>query len=258
MRFRPQNTLWLAALAALTASAAVLTGPTAAVAALIALLLVAMAASLIEFQPRQLRNSIPVSPLAARRMSPQAREAAERARRRSTFTAPGLTLLDVGLISLQSSFDGMVMRRSRSISLDDKGVRPYITIHVMPDQAERNAIIRFEIVDHNGDTQYIHEMKTYLRDGEMNILADHQLPLSGNERLAGAGDWDLRVSVDGSLMGMFSFTATPSIAARSRQFEQEAERARYRLEDDAGDSSPVSLDELLRTDQKNRDEGQLR
>lgn len=254
MRFRRRNTVWLAALTALVALAAVLAGPTPAVAALFALLLVAIAASLIEFQPRQLRSTIPASPLAAMRMSPQAREASERARRRSTMTTPGLTLLDVGLISLQASFDGMVMRRSRSVSLDDKGVRPYIILHIAPDQAERNGIVRFEIIDQNGETQYIHEMKTYLRDGEMNILADHQLPLAGNERLAGAGDWDLRVSVDGSLIGLFSFNTTPSLAARQRQFEREVQDAAYRLEDEVEDSSPVSLDELLRANQKDRNQ----
>jgi hypothetical protein len=254
MRFRRRNLVWLAALSALTAAAAVLAGPTPAVAALFALLLVAAAASLIELQPRQRKNSIPTSPLAMMRMSPQAREASERAHRRSGFPLPGLTLLDVGLISLQSSFDGMVMRRSRSISLDDKGVRPYITLHVAPDQADRNSIVRFEIIDHNGERQYVHEMKTYLRDGEMNILADHQLPLAGNERLSSAGDWDLRVALDGSLIGLFSFTTTPSIAARQRQFERQAQDAAYRLEDDAEETSPVSLDELLRASQKDRNQ----
>lgn len=225
--------------------------------ALVALYAVALAASLIELQPRRLREAIPASPLTRMRMSAQAREASERARRRSSYAPSGLTLLDVGLISLVTSSDGsMIMRRGRQISLDDSGVRPYITLNIEPNDADRNALIRFEIIDHNGQVQYVHEMKTFLRDGEMNILADTQLPLYGNERLPGAGDWDLRVSVDGATLGLLSFGTTPSIAGRSRQVARQADTAAIRLEDEADDSSPVSLEDLLRASQKERGQGQ--
>src|SRR5690606_4120924 len=113
--------------------------------------------------------------------------------------------------------EGMVMRRTRSISKDDDGVRPYATLHVGPSAADTTSIIRFEMIDHNGEQQYIHEMKTYLRDGQMNILADHQLPLARNERLSGAGDGDLRIYVDGVLLGALSFTVAPSVRERNRQ-----------------------------------------
>ena len=214
MRFRKRNTAWLAALTAIIVVALVSGAATpAAMLALIALLGAALAASFIEVRPNRLREAMPTSPLSMMRMSAQAREASERARRRTNnYTAPGLTLLDIGLIALVTSPDGsMTMRRGRQVSLDDKGVRPYITLNIDPQWSDRNATIRFEILDHTGQTQYVHEMKTFLRDGEMNILADTQLPLLDNDRLPGAGDWDLRVSVDGQTMGMLSFTTTPSI-----------------------------------------------
>jgi hypothetical protein len=247
MRIRRRNTAWLAVLGALV-GIVVLSGtaPAQVSVALVGLFLVAMAASLIEIRPQQLLNNVPQSPLALMRMSATAREAVERARRRTNYSPAGLTLLDVGLISLQSSSEGMVMRRSRSISLDDDGVRPYITLHVQADNAERNAVIRFEILDQNGQVQYVHEMKTYLRDGEMNILADHHLPLAGNERLTGAGDWDLRVSIDGTLVGLLSFNAMPSLNAR-RRFIHDADSAAIRLEDTEHDDAPVSLEDLLRS-----------
>ncbi len=223
-------------------------------AALIALFIAAAAGTLLEFRPGKLLESVPASPLTSMRMSPQAREAVDRARRRSPYGPSGLSLLDIGLISLQSSTDGMVMRRSRTISLDESGVRPYITVNVSPLAVDRNAVVRFEIVDQNGTVQYVHEMKTYLREGEMNILADHQLPLTGNERLTGAGEWDLRVSVDGAMLGLLTFTTTPSIANRNKQFARAAQDAAYRLADDSADDSPVSLEDLLRASERNRNE----
>jgi hypothetical protein len=253
MRFRRRNTAWLAALTALIVVAGVSGAATpAALFALIALLGVALAASFVEVRPNRLREAIPGSPLAMMRMSAQAREASERARRRNSFAPPGLALLDVGLIALVTSPDGsMIMRRGRQVSLDDKGVRPYITLNVEPESADRNATVRFEILDHTGQTQYVHEMKTFLRDGEMNILADTQLPLLDNDRLPGAGDWDLRVSVDGMTMGLLSFTTTPSIIARTRQYAPPiANDAPIRLQDEADDSTPMTLEDLMRSADK--------
>jgi len=247
MRIRRRNTAWLAVLAILVGIVVLSGAASAAVSvALVTLFLLAMAASLIEVRPQRFLGNVPQSPLTLMRMSTTAREAVERARRRTNYSPAGLTLLDVGLISLQSSSEGMVMRRSRSVSLDDDGVRPYITLHVQSETADRNAVIRYEILDHNGQIQYVHEMKTYLRDGEMNILADHHLPLAGNERLTGAGDWDLRVSVDGTLLGLLSFNVTPSLSAR-RQFMRDAEGAAIRLEDTEHEDAPVSLEDLLRS-----------
>ncbi len=253
MRFRKRNTAWLAALTALIVVALVSGFATpAAMLALIALLGVALAASFVELRPNRLREAIPSSPLSMMRMSAQAREASERARRRGSFTPPGLALLDIGLIALVTSPDGsMIMRRGRQVSLDDKGVRPYITLNIDPQSSDRNATIRFEILDHNGQTQYVHEMKTFLRDGEMNILADTQLPLFDNERLPGAGDWDLRVSVDGLTMGLLSFTTTPSVIARTRQYAPPvATDAPIRLQDEADDSTPMTLEDLMRSADK--------
>lgn len=250
MRIRPRNTAWLALLGVLVAVVALsgVAAPGVAL-ALVALYVAALVASVLQVDPQRLRESVSTAPLTLMRMSPQAREAVERARRRTNFAPASLTLLDVGLISLHSSSEGMLMRRSRSISLDDNGVRPYITLHIAPEAADRHALIRYEILDHNGQVQYVHEMKTYLRDGEMNILADHHLPLAGNDKLSGAGDWDLRVFVDGGLLGVLSFTMTPSLEERRRQFGYEA--AADRLRDDS-DESPMSLEDLLRT--KNRDQ----
>lgn len=251
MRVRPRNTAWLALLGVLVAAVALSGVAAPAVSlALVALYGVALAASFIQISPQRLRDSVSASPLTLMRMSSQAREAVERARRRTNFSPAGLALLDVGLISLHASSEGMLMRRSRSVSLDDNGVRPYMTLHVAPESADRQALVRYEILDQNGQVQYVHEMKTYLRDGEMNILADHHLPLAGNDKLPGAGEWDLRVFVDGGLLGALSFTMTPSLEERRRQFGYE--QAADRLREADSDETPMSLEDLLRA--KSRDQ----
>ena len=190
------------------------------------------------------------------RMSPQAREAVERARRRGSSTLEGgPTLMDIGLISSHSGSEGMVMRRSRTISKDDDGVRPFITLHVPPEEADRTALVRFEMLDPNGVGQYIHEMKAYLRDGEMNILTDHHLPLASSERALNPGDWDLRVQVDGVLVGALAFTVTPSIRDRQRQFSTAEDgeiNQRLRVEEE---EIPLSLEQLLREQSRSNREG---
>jgi hypothetical protein len=219
---------------------------------LITVFVAAAAALLLDIQPEQLLSRSRSS-LTAMRMSAEAREAVERARRRGGGYREALTLLDVGLIRLQTEQDGMAMARTRSVSLDDDGVRPYITLHVDPQEADRTAIIRFEIIDHNGEFLFIHEMRVFLRDGEMNIVADHQLPLRDNPRIKSAGEWDMRVSVDGVLIGALGFTVTPSLRDRMRRFSAEAEAPasrQTRLADPIDDDAPMSLEELLRSQQR--------
>jgi hypothetical protein len=246
MRRRPYA--WLLILG-LMIGIAVISGaaiPLEATLALLALYAVAAGASLINFRPEQLLDRSRSS-LTMMRMSSEAREAVERARRRGSVLNSSLTLLDIGLITSQSSREGMVMRRTRSVSKDDDGVRPFITMHVQPESADQTAVLRFEMIDQNGDMQYVHEMRTYLRDGEMNILADHHLPLTGNDDISGAGDWDLRVYVNGTLMGAHTFNQTPSINERFERFEREEEVERPRLRS-TEEEAPMSLEDLLRSE----------
>jgi hypothetical protein len=245
MRLKRQNFAWLGVLGA-AVGVAVLSGVASVEVsvALIGIYLAAAAASVIDFRPQQVLDRSRSS-LTMMRMSSEAREAVERARRRGGSYDDGLTLLDIGLITSQSNREGMVMRRSRSMSLDDDGMRPFITLHVQPAHADQFARIRFEIIDTQGQPQYVHEMRTYLRDGEMNILADHHLPLVDSERALDAGDWDLRVYVNGMLVGAHTFTLTPSLNDRFRRFEQREQRLQQR--DTPQEETPMSLEELLRS-----------
>ncbi len=249
MRIRRRNVTWLILLGVLVAIAVLANVATGIqTGALLALYAVALAASLLEVRPAKIIDGVQRSSLARMRMSPQAQEAVDRASRRGSVGVVGITMVDIGLIVSHTTSEGMVMRRSRAFSKDDDGVRPYLTLHVHPNAADTTSIVRFELIDHNGQQQYVHEMKTYLRDGEMNILADHQLPLGRNERLAGSGDGDLRVYLDGVLLGALNYTLSPSVRERNRQISRMQQLDEDEMLDDADASGgPMSLEDLLRS-----------
>lgn len=253
MRIRRKNIAWLSILAGLILLVFLSGAATAEVlAVLVGVFVLSLLASVLEVQPGALVNNVRSSgsPLKRMRMSTEAREATDRAQRRGDYALRDMTLIDVGLISSHSTPEGMVMRKGRTISGDDDGVRPFVTLHVEPIEADRHAMIRFEIIDHRGQTQYVHEMKTYLRDGEMNILADHHLPLLSNEQIGQGGDWDLRVSVDGRTAGLLSFAVTPSLYQRERKLEQRSRLAQdFDIQED---DSPLSLEELMRDQKQQR------
>lgn len=272
MRFRRQNTPWLVATGAMlgTAIVAGVASPVV-IAALMGIYGGGVLLSFIQLQPRQITRELQRAPL-SRRMSPQAREAVERAQRRGSYVDPDMTLLDIGLITAQTGDEGMVMRRTRTVSRDDDGVRPFIQLHVAAADADRNAVLRFEILDPRGEQIYVHEAQAYLRDGEVNLLAETQLPLAANERVKGAGDCDLRVYVDGRLLGVHSFALTLSEAERRArvggapatesgvaQSRREYMERRARLADEApqqeAEDAPQSLEALMRQQSRRRDGG---
>lgn len=228
VRIRRRNTVWLGLLTALV-GVAVLSGTAdnpAVVLVLIALLAVAFAGTLLDMPPRQMMQQANTQ-VETRRMSAEAREASERVRRRGIDPPNGIHIRDIGMIAMERGDDGIVLRRARSVSKDEDGVRPFITLNVGAGAAERQSVVRFEMMDQNGDTQYVHEMKMYLREGEMNILADHHLPLGGNDRLSGAGDWDLRAYLNGTMIGIHTFSVMPSLRDRFPHLrEDEAEDTR--------------------------------
>jgi hypothetical protein len=253
MRLKRRNVTWLAMLGALIAIA-IISGAASPLVALALMMLFAAALvfSVVDVQPRQLVESVQRGSL-MRNVSPQGREATERARRRGGMSLRNLLLMDVGMITTQTGGDGVVMRRTRSISKDEDGARPFITLNVPGSEAERQTTVRFEIKDHTGKTQFVHEQRVYLRDGEMPILCDHQLPLAGNSDLTGAGDWDLQVYIDGGLAAVHGFNVTPSIEDRFGRRREQADRAADRLQDrpaarrlPSDEELPLSLEDLLR------------
>ena len=135
-----------------------------------------------------------------RRITPQAREASERAAARAGyFNRNGIVMLDIGLIAMQTGVEGLAMRRTRTSPKMMTACVPLSRCTSCRKRRSARRLIRYEIYNHLGEEQYVHEMKTYLREGELSLLADHHLPLAGNRGVDGNGDWDLRVYVDNNL-----------------------------------------------------------
>ncbi len=261
IRLKRRNTAWLIAMGLLIGFALLAAPVSAAVQiSLLGAFAVAVIASMIELGPERetlldILNRAPVR----RSITPQAREAAERAASRAGYyKRSGLILLDIGLFAMQTGVEGLAMRRTRNISKDDDGVRPFITLYVNNEEAERQALIRYEIYNHLGEEQFVHEMKTYLREGKLELLADHQLPLAGNDSIDGSGDWDLRVYVDNNLIGMHDLMLAPSVKERHRRLslgaeaEYQAPRANRRrnlqdavIVEEAQEPETVQLKDLL-------------
>ena len=255
INYNRRNTVWLAALSAMMALVLISDVAASVQLLLVAVFMAALVGSFVDFGAleRNMQSLQQRSPLNRARMSADAREAQSRASSRPGYVPIDLTMIDIGLIASQTGRDGMAMRRTRSISKDDDGVRPFITLYVPADEADRNARLRYEITDHNGRELYVHEVDVYLRDGEMNILADHHLPLMKNEQVAGVGEWDLRVFLDGDLVGIHNFALTASYEQRRHRLNQNeyfitGEELSYDQtpEEDFQDA-PMSLEDLLRS-----------
>ena len=259
IRLRRRNLGWLAVLAMLTIAGMVAAPVGAIQFVLLAIFALASVASVVEIgkERENIIDALRRAPI-RQRVSPSAKEAMERARSRGGFVSNDLMVLDVGLIAVQSGVEGMAMRRTRSISKDDDGARPFVTLNVEASEAERNATIRFEIFNQHGDQKFVHEMKAYLREGEMNIMTDHHLPLAGNQDVAGAGDWDLRVYIDGNLAGMHNFMLAPSMNERHRRLAQERgeefiSEADYDIIDEVEQEVPPRLQDLLQNQAGNQE-----
>ncbi|HVU09704.1 MAG TPA: hypothetical protein VHD90_00445 [Phototrophicaceae bacterium] len=247
MRLQRRNFAWLTVLGAMVAIAVLSgIGGAAVSATLLAIYLGTVGATVLDFHPDQIVDRSRSS-MAMMRMSNEAREAVDRAKRRGGLSDSGLTLLDIGLITAQSNSQGTTMRRTRNVSLDDDGVRPFITLHVQPDDADRTVRIRFEIADSTGSVHYVHEMQPYLHEGEMNILADHQLPLADHSADFQSGDWDLRVLVDGNLIGDHTFSLAPSYDNRAQRFPELDRQIRLQDQQNQQEEAPLSLEDLLRS-----------
>ncbi|MCU0514834.1 MAG: hypothetical protein MUE40_19945 [Anaerolineae bacterium] len=251
IRLRRKNTVWLTVLGLVIAFALLAGNITLPVQlALLGVFGVAVLASMVQLgrERESLIQALRRAPV-RQRVSAQAREATERAKGHNGYLVSGLTMLDVGLIALQSSSEGMAMRRARTVSKDDDGARPFITLNVEPEEADRNALVRFEILNHYGEQVYVHEMKAYLRDGEMSLMADHHLPLAGNRGIGGTGDWDLRVFIDGNLAAIHNFTLAPGLSDRTRrlssQYEDSEPETVFDIIDEVQQDVSPSLQDLL-------------
>lgn len=139
-----------------------------------------------------------------------AQEAVQRARARGETPLIDLELADIGLFASETTSDGVTFRRTREVSHADDGVRPYIHLKAGTLNAERSSLIRYEMIDPVGNTAFVHEQKAYLQYGDNTLHPDVHLPLAGVLASNQLGRWDLHTYIDGRLVGMLTFTISPT------------------------------------------------
>jgi len=188
---------------------------------------------------------------AAARMSGAARRAAARAKAHPEAGLDSeLTLLDIGMLVNERRPDGGWDRRiaQESAALDDAFLQPYVKLFAPVGSGERHVTLTFEFYDRSGRLQFSHSMEDYLRTGENLILCERQLALRGTEQPMRAGTWDLRVKVDGVLIGLhdFSMASSGGLARSAPSRRLQAAEGEYE------DAPPVSLEELLREQARRR------
>lgn len=166
-----------------------------------------------------------------------------------------LNLVDIGILVNDKTEQGRWVRHiAAGASLDDGFIQPYIKLYVPPEEAERHTVLEFEFYDRSGRLQFSHKMEDYLRAGDNLFLCERQLPLRGNDQIGRVGTWDLRVKVDGALVGLHDFSMN---SAGEEHPAVVAAPARTRLSTpaDENEAPPVSLEDLLR-EQARRSNGQ--
>ncbi len=234
MRIKQRDQIWLAIIGVLTAIAFFAAPNADLVLRLGALAAFAAAVGLVIARPSLAQIRQQISAAAARPGGTKAaQEAVQRAVARGEVPPVDLELSDIGLIASESSQDGMTFRRTREVSNADDGVRPYIQLKAGALNAERRALVRYELIDPTGETAFVYEEKIYLQLGDNTLHPDQHLPLAGALTPEKLGRWDLHAFVDGRLVGMLTFTVTPTDDERLARLS--AQRAQ-----------PDSFEDLLR------------
>jgi hypothetical protein len=258
-RSRRGTYVWLALLG-LAVSLVILGGalyPSALITAQGALALLAayalVAAPMVaNFELRRLHWSLPrLSPPV--RMTPAARKATQRAH---MHQIPGdAAVTDVGLIVNQQRDDGQWMRHlAQVVTNDDGAIQPYISLQVPPESSNRLALVTFELYDQSGQPRFSHQREQWLRDGDNLVVCDRQLPLeqtTAEPRRGGV--WDLRITLDGTLVAVHNFSMAPSSPSQRGRSNSARERGLTMAVPE--EDLPVSLEALLKEQQRNSNSG---
>jgi hypothetical protein len=200
---------------------------------------------------RRLETSVPEAParqnIGADQVYRHAIDAVRRAGR-----DPGDTQVlpvDIGVIALRAGVDPVV-HRSQPVDDDVDYIQPFVQLR-LPQRAMGR--VRFEIIDSDGQTLFIHEDMHELERGRNLVTPSARLPIHDAHNMH--GQWELQVSADGMLLATHRFTwregAEKVIRRHVREDGEISNELRAAIiENDPGS---VSLDDLLAFQE---DEGQ--
>lgn len=107
--------------------------------------------------------------------------------------------IDIGLMAFSGDGDPVIYR-TRPVPDDVDYVQPFVQLR-LPTRARGR--IRFELVDSDGQTLFVHEEDHEFQRGRNLVTPAARLPI--HDAHAMLGDWELRVSADGVLIAEHHF-----------------------------------------------------
>lgn len=118
---------------------------------------------------------------------------------------------DIGVLSFKDRSEPVV-HRTRDLPDDVDYIQPFVQLRLPVNARGR---IRFEIVDHDGQTLFIHEDDQVFKRGHNLIMPGSRLPIHDAHALY--GDWELRVSADNMVLAVHRFAWSESATRQVRR-----------------------------------------
>ncbi len=149
--------------------------------------------------------------------------------------------VDIGLMVYKDD-DQRDIYRTPAIPDDIDYVQPFVELRV-PTRAV--GVIKFEIIDADGQVLFSHETKSELQRGRNLISPTYRLPIHDGHAMHTA--WQLKVSADGMPLAVHRFewqeSATKAVRRQMREDGEISNELRATLEDNT--PQRLSLDDLL-------------
>jgi hypothetical protein len=161
--------------------------------------------------------------------------------------------VDIGVMAFSADQDPMIYR-TKPVLDDIDYIQPFVQLR-LPTRAVGR--VRFEIVDSDGQVLFIHEDNHQLQRGRNLVTPAARLPIHDAHNIN--GDWQVRISADGTLLAVHHFgweeSTTKVIRRHMREDGEVSNEVRAMLAESR--LQKVSLDELL-AEQEIEEENQRR
>lgn len=157
--------------------------------------------------------------------------------------------VDIGVMVYNQGESTPEVYRTRALPDDIDFIHPFVQLR-LPTKATGR--IRFEIIDGDGETVYIHEDYHQLKRGRNLVIPGTRLPIHDAQNMN--GDWELRITADNVVIASHQFGWRESIRAYLAEDGEISSELRAALS--ANNLQRMSLDELLASQET--DAGQQR
>ena len=148
---------------------------------------------------------------------------------------------DIGMMAFKDDQDPVVYR-SRDVLDDVDYIQPYVQLRLA---TPASGLIRFEIIDSQGESVFVHEERHQLKRDRNLITPAARFPVHDAHLLQGT--WELRVSADGVPLAIHEFSWEESTSKVVRRHLSEDGEISNELRTAIAENrlQKLSLDELL-------------